>query len=408
MDREQFLKHFESSQAFNAFCLGMSKQQIRKLSTDDWTSIYYGINYLVSKGGYASATEFVTKHSKAFQHLYSNYTPDKKKSRAIKKFAYSIADKLSTSKEFADFYYKIDVWVAASSSTNYKLAALMRSAMYQEFLGDKVKAGLLKPFVRVVNRDNKEPITSGYYKAGGLFGHAVVVKRGMANFCNTTAHEIYHSLQHISFATRTKFLRKIGVRFNYDKKMAELYRLNNAYYFDLKDGLRAYKKQPLEYDARLFATCFERRLRKNLRASENNWGMVYQTTQMLREVDIYDQNVEYSEKSICLSFYAPNKQTQSILGELKTRHLQQAQLSNIEEGMMVLYIPANMHNIVKLNKLFNRSRKVQDDATRRAFIKESFPITYNKFFATEKERMQYQPNIKKIAIKRLGGNGGKL
>lgn len=404
---EEFLKHFETSESFNNYCFGMSKERIQNFTTDNWISFLYGVNILAHKLKCKSSAEFIDKHISALSYMYSNYRPDKRKSREIKDFAYKIADKLAASPEFADFYYQIDIMASSTQNMGYKAAKMMRTAIYDEFIGNNFTKEFFKPSITLVDAKNKKLKNAGYYKHGNLLTHKVVLKENSVYFCNVVAHEIYHSLQHLGSLRRTKFLKKLGIKFAYDKQMAELYKLNHAYYLAYTQNLKGYKKQPLEYDAQLFATCFERRLRKNLRAAENNWGMLYQATQMLRGCEIFQDNVQYDEYSISMACHTPEKKQIAFLEELTSKYLTGAQLFEYEETK-ILFIPRNANNIININKLYTNLRKSKKNNTSsKDFLEKFFPQTYNTYHATKAEKMAYKPILSKVIINRLGANTKK-
>ena len=398
----EFLKNFETSESFNNYCFSIPKERIQKFTTNDWISFLYGVNILANKLKCKTADEFVNKHVSALSYMYANYRPDKRKSREIKNFAYKIADKLASSPEFANFYYQIDIMATSTQYMDYKAVKMMRTAIYDEFIGDNFTKEFFKPSITLIEANSKKLKNAGYYKHGNLLTHKVVLKKGSVDFCNVAAHEIYHSLQHLGSLRRTKFLKKFGIKFAYDKKMAELYKLNHNFYLDYTIDLKGYKKQPLEYDARLFATCFERRLRKNLRASENNWGMLYQTTQILRGCSIFENNVQYDENSISVLLYTPEKRQFSLLKELTSKYLTGAEIFKSDETSTILFISRNTQNIININKLYTNARKHQNNnVSSKEFFKKFFPLTYQKFYATEKEKMEYKPVLSRVIINRI-------
>ena len=397
-----FLKNFETCESFKNYCFSMPKSRIQKFSTNDWISFLYGVNHLAKNMGYSTTTEFMIKNSDTMGYMYSNFRPDKAKSRAIKNFAYKVADKLASSPEFAKLYYNIDIVVKSTKYSDEKAVKMMRKAIYDEYLGDNYATSILKPSVTLVDANSKSMQNAGYYKQGNPLTHEVVIKAGVVDFCNVAAHEFYHSLQHLGLLRRTKLLEKLGIKFNYNKQMTELYKLNHAYYLDYSQNLKGYKKQPLEYDARLFATCFERRLRKNLRASENNWSMLYQTIQLLRSMDFDDQNSTYTEDGIHILCNTSNKEHKVILEELKAKYLKDAEISKADENSVVLSIPRNAKNIINLNKLYTNQRKSYNNPTfKKDFIKNHFPISYNIFYATNREKNMQKPLLGNIVINRL-------
>ena len=287
-----------------------------------------------------------------------------------------MADKLATSEEFAQLYYDIDVAVWRSQKDRVNAAKIIRDEFFLEYAGSKIKANLLKPRVSVRKLLRRDVTLGGYYKQNIFLPHEIAIKVNVSNFCNVSAHELYHSIQRLGTLKRFEFLKKIGVAFEADKQMAELYKFNNSYYINGSQFTKGYKRQPLEYDARLFAVCFERRLRKNLKAAENNWGLLHQTLQVLRSYKISSLDIQYDEESISVLCSTDEKRHLSFLEELNSKHLTKAQIFYCDPKTHVLYIPRDKQNSIAINKLYTKLTKAGrngDEAFMQEFVKHFFP-----------------------------------
>ncbi len=408
---QKYLKHFFDDAEFSAFCLSQKKDRIKRMATKDWVGFFRAATSLAEKLGYKSRTDFLSVHANAFNHMYSNYCPDKRRSRKIKKFAYQMADKLAASQEFAQLYYDVDIAVCRSQKDVRNAAKIIRDEFFLEYIGSEIKANLLKPRVLVRKRLKKDVTLGGYYKQNILLPHEIAIRENVPGFCNVTAHELYHSMQRLGTLKRFEFLKKIGVTFEYDKQMAELYKFNNSYYINASHFTKGYKKQPLEYDARLFAVCFERKLRKNLKAAENNWGLLYQTLQVLRSYQISSLNIQYDEDGISVLCSTDEKRHISFLEELNSKHLTKAQIFYYDPQTHGLYIPRDKQNSIAINKLYTNLIKLgrkSGDVFMQEFVKRFFPQTYNKFHATAEEKIKGKTTVSKFMIQRLSENIKKI
>ncbi|MBQ7303373.1 MAG: hypothetical protein IJW75_00440 [Alphaproteobacteria bacterium] len=407
---QKYLEHFFDDAGFSAFCLSQKKDRIKRMTTKDWLGFFRAASSLAEKLGYKDRANFLSVHNNAFNYMYSNYCPDKRRSRKIKKFAYQMADKLATSQEFAQLYYDVDIAVWRSQKDVRNAAKIIRDEFFLEYTGSEIKANLLKPRVLVRKQLKKDVTLGGYYKQNILLPHEIAIRENVPGFCNITAHELYHSMQRLGTLKRFEFLKKIGVTFEYDKQMAELYQFNNSYYINGLQSDKGYKKQPLEYDARLFAACFERRLRKNLKAAENNWGLLYQTVQVLRSYQISSLNIQYDEEGISVLCSTDEKRHISFLEELNSKHLTKAQIFYYDPKTHGLYIPRDKQNSIAINKLYTNSTKSGrkgDDVFMQEFVKRFFPQTYNKFHATAEEKIKRRSVLSSVTINRLGSSSTK-
>ena len=391
------IPHFSNGAEFDRFCLNLSKEAIHKMNTDDWIRFLYEADKLAYKEKMTKSDVFIKAHQKAFAYMYSNFRMNKETTREIKNLAYQMADALSDSKEFSDLYFNIDVAVCHDDATDEYAAKKMRKAFYDKYFGSSLGKSLLKPKIKMV---------TGKLDYGGFFyeknlSRKICLSGQYSHFCNTVAHELYHSLQFIGHSKRTKFMEKLGIKVPYDAKMSELYMLNRVFYINMEDNKQGYLKQPLEYGARFFATCFERRLRHNIKAAENNWGMLYMSSQIMRGLKLYDNRNGYSSNNVILSYDEPSEKTKSVINEISSRYLKPVNVTE-KDGTLTLVIDRNVNNIININKLFTQIRKAErSESVESDFIKKYLPLTYKRFYATEEERLAYKPVLSRVKINRI-------
>lgn len=408
------MKMFESEKTFKAYCFGLSKKTIRSMTTDDWISFYKGLHHLGKSLGYQTTNEVVKNHTEVLEYMYSNFRLNKTEARKIKNLAYKMADALATSKTFADFYYASDVRSVSINNTECQQnVKAMRTFLYREIFGDGIKHNILRPKVKTteIKKDKSASFSqAGYFCQDGLFVREVDVHLESSDFCNTAAHELYHSLQRLPDSKRAKLLKKLGVNVDvpFDAKTGELYALSHSFYLNgLKSGIqntKGYQKQPLEYGARLFATCFERRLRHNLRASQNNWGATYMSTQLLRHLDIFEGNLQTDKAEVVLSYIELQEKDISLLQEFSQKYVKNQNRTTFfcAGNVGVLAIEPTKENIINLNRLYTNMRKAEkNDTLKTEFLKQYFPITYQKYYASEQEKLAQKSVLSKVIINRL-------
>ncbi len=386
---------YDTKTVFRSF-LNLSKDQVKNLSTETWLA-FYDIADVLCKETRCSPQALIEKYPDVFLHMYSNYRQPKDISLKIKQLAYEVADSLTTSNEFAQLYYDIDTLCCVTESK--KAARILRKYVYKEVFGNEIIANLLKPKLKIEKTDNM--INNGSFNKGDSFDLPKVrLRKGGTNFCNTAAHELFHSLQCLNNSHRIKFLKKMGISFPYDKNMGKLYNANSDYYISTNDEkgyiYQGYRKQPLEYGARFFATCFERRLRKNLRANEKNWNLMFQTTQILRKLDINEQVSKYSPKEVYIHIDVKSKKDEFILREFKSVYVKKGTMWPVG----CLTIDRDVQNAISISNLYKKICEAEQTNTQKDLIKKFFPITYNALYASEKEKSQQIPVLGKITINR--------
>lgn len=413
---QDFLRFFESENSFNQFCFSLSKKRIQNMTTDEWISFFYGLKHLSKSLRCKTTDKVVMMHSKALAYMYSNFRFNKAEASNIKHLAYKMADALATSKAFADFYYATDVRASKMPYLAYKsVVKKMRTTLYNEVMGDGIKHSILKPKVKTSLSKNDSTNVfkqSGCFEQSGILVREVDVHPYLSGFCNTAAHELYHSIQHLSDSKRAKLLKKLGFELGipFDGKIAELYSLNSNFYINASQNMQGYKKQPLEYGARFFATCFERRLRHNLKSAENNWGITYMSNQLMRTLGIFEDELHSDKAATILSYSNLQEKETSLLQELSDKYLKNCNdpifLNAAKIGL--LCIESNSHNIININRLYTKIKKAENDNNiESAFIKQYFPITYYKYYASDKEKLAYKPVISKVIINRLDKSNSK-
>ena len=405
-----FMKMFENEKTFKAYCFGLSKKNIQSMTTDDWISFYKGLNHLGKSLGYKTTSEVVKNHTKVLEYMYSNFRLNKNEARKIKNLAYKMADSLATSKTFADFYYDEDVRAAQMDKTDYQQnVKAMRTFLYSEVFGDGIKHSILRPKVKTteIKKDKSASFSqSGYFCQDGLFVREVDVHLESSDFCNTAAHELYHSLQGLPDSKRAKLLKSLGFEVDvpFDDKTGELYALSSAFYLKNLQNTKGYQKQPIEYGARLFATCFERRLRHNLRASQNNWGATYMSTQLLRHLNIIEDNLQSAKAEVILTYIELQEKDISLLQEFSQKYVKNQNRTTFfcAGNVGVLAIEPTKENIINLNRLYTNMRKAEkNDTLKTEFLKQYFPITYEKYYASEQEKLAQKSVLSKVIINRL-------
>ncbi|MBQ8870035.1 MAG: hypothetical protein IJ019_01505 [Alphaproteobacteria bacterium] len=407
----QFYKMFENERTFSNFCFSLSKKRIQNMTTDEWISFFYGLNRLGKNLGYKTTDEVVKNHREPLEYMYSNFRLNKNEARKIKTLAYQMADALATSKTFADFYYAADIGAAKMDDSSYQhTVKTMRKFLYDEIFGDGIKHSILAPDIKISSdkRNNTSDWSkSGHFLQDGLFTREVDVHLESSDFCNTAAHELYHSLQRLSDSKRAKLLKKLRFEVDvpFDTKTGELYSLNHAFYLKgLADCSKGYQKQPLEYGARFFATCFERRLRHNLRASQNNWGAAYMSTQLLRHLDIFEGNLQTDKVGVVLSYIELQEKDLSLLQEFSQKYVKNQNRTTFfcAGNVSVLAIEPTKNNIINLNRLYTNMQKARRNKTLKTeFLKQYFPITYQKYYATEQEKLAQKSVLSRVMINRL-------
>ena len=68
----------------------------------------------------------------------------------------------------------------------------------------------------------------------------------------------------------------------------------------------------------------------------------------------------------------------------------------------VLAIEPTKENIINLNRLYTNMRKAERNNTLKTeFLKEYFPITYEKYYASEQEKLAQKSVLSKVIINRL-------
>ena len=407
-DIANFLKNFETSESFNKYCFSMSEKQIQNMTTEDWISFLYGLNHLGKRTKCKTADELINKHEGAIAYMYSNFRLEKKHARSIKQLAYKMADALATSESFAEFYYNVDVIASAVPDSVHKdNIKTMRTVLYDQSMGKGLAHSLLAPKIQTTSSDATS-VGQGYFEAGyftqsGLLERKVNINTNMVNMCNTTAHELYHSIQRLSDSKRAQLMKKLGFKINSDSKINELYSLNSRFYLNGTKDMRGYKKQPLEYGARFFATCFERRLRHNLRAAENNWGVTYMSSQLLRSLNVFENGIQSDENGIILVYKDLDERKISLLQEFSQNYLKNNSpsfLGTMDSSLLI--IEPTPDNIININRLYTQMKKAEKMKDGKLQLLEKyFPLTYQKFHASENKKQATKPVLIKAMINRL-------
>ncbi len=400
MNKVDFSANFSTNDTFHKHCLSLSQKQIQNMSTKDWLKFYSGMNSLCERLG-NNPNEFMKKHLGALAYLYHNYRSPKETSRKIKELAYKVADSLATSEEFAKLYYEIDIM---SYKQDYKqFAKILRKSVYEKAFRGRKFSALMMPKLKI--KKSNEMHCNGVFTMENSHKLPVIKLRECGvDFCNTTAHELFHSLQTLKDTSRIKLLSKIGIKFSSDKETEELYRLNHKYYLpsEISNNFRynGYEKQPLEWGARFFATCFERRLRKNLRAEKNNWNLLYQTTQILRKMEIYDRNATYNKSGVEIIVNIFDKKDESIIRELGTKYVKKGYTLPTGSSAL-LHIDRNTQTFINISNLYNELCKAEEKGIgRKELIKKFFPMTYDTFYRNRDEKRIQSSFLDKIKINR--------
>ena len=321
---------------------------------------------------------------------------------------YKMADALATSESFAEFYYNVDVIASAVPESVHKdNIKTMRTVLYDQSMGKGLAHSLLAPKIQTTSSDATS-VGQGYFEAGyftqsGLLERKVNINTNMVNMCNTTAHELYHSIQRLSDSKRAQLMKKLGFKINSDSKINELYSLNSRFYLNGTKDMRGYKKQPLEYGARFFATCFERRLRHNLRAAENNWGVTYMSSQLLRSLNVFENGIQSDENGIILVYKDLDERKISLLQEFSQNYLKNNSpsfLGTMDSSLLI--IEPTPDNIININRLYTQMKKAEKMKDGKLQLLEKyFPLTYQKFHASENKKQATKPVLIKAMINRL-------
>lgn len=384
---------------FDKYCYGLSEQKIQNMTTEEWLNIYAYMIDLCNKID-CGTNEFVQNHKNAVMYLYSNYRQTKETSRKIKELAYQTADSLSTSKEFLQLYY--DIEVAVYETDKKKLVQILRKTVYDKTFGHEILSKILRPKLKIED-DNNMYFGGNFEKRGAFQRSMVKVRKSTAQFTNTVAHELFHSLQHLKDTKRLNLFKKLGINLTFDKSLGSLYKLNNFYYFLTADRqgpeFLAYKKQPLEYGASFFATCFERRLRQNFNVANKNWHLLYETTQILRRLGVDDKRIFFKKENISIVIDTSDEKQQSILREFKAKYLGQSKLFLTDKDTTLLTIDGSIQNKINISNLYKQMLG-KDELSKEEYIKKFFPITYEIFYLSKDERAVKSPLLSKVMINR--------
>ena len=396
MNKVDFSASFYDNNSFRRYCLGLSKEQIQNMTTRDWLLFYDKVGSLCGHLD-TSPHKFVKTNADVFAHMYQNYRSPQAVNRKIKELAYNVADKLSESEEFSSIYYRFDV--TCNRKKIKKAAKIMRRAVYDVALKNAILSTLMMPKIKIKKSDEIEHAGT-FCKNDPLDLPVVNIRNVCVDFCNVTAHELFHSLQNLPYTTRALLLRKFNINLSSDKEIEALYKLNRSCYLEAKEDYQGYRKQPLEWGARFFATCFERRLRKNLKAEENNWNLLYQTIQVVRELEINDNKVLFDKKGIEVIVDISNKRDESVLMELKKKYIKSGYIM-ICGSFASLRINRDTQTFMNISNLYNKEQKNKREGIgKEEFIKQFFPITYDTFYRTEKEKRVQSSVLDKIRINR--------